>query len=130
MSQEEGLSTGRFDSDRRDLSCDTVPKVESPGGGQGSSITELEPQGITCETARAPGQGSSTTELEPLGITCGTARAPYLPARSPAWDLAGVERWVGRLAVDLGPGVPCERYMPETWVFLQPRSPPDDDRDN
>ena len=29
----EGLSTGRFDSDRGDLSCNSVPKVESPGGG-------------------------------------------------------------------------------------------------
>ena len=108
MSQEEGLSTGRFDSDRGDLYCDSVPKVESPGGGQ----------------------GPSPTELEPLGITCETARAPYLPARSPAWDLAGVERWVSRLAGDLGPSVACERYMLKTWVFLQPRSPPDDDRDN
>ena len=81
MSQGEGLSTGLFYSDRGDLSYDSVPKVESPGGGD----------------------GPLSTELEPLGITCETARAPYLPARSLAWDLAGVERWVGRLAGDLGP---------------------------
>ena len=29
----EGLSTGRFDPDREDLSCDSVLKVGSPGGG-------------------------------------------------------------------------------------------------
>ena len=28
----EGLSTGRFDPDREDLSCDSVLKVGSPGG--------------------------------------------------------------------------------------------------
>ena len=127
MSQEEGLSTGRFDSDRGDLSCDSVPKVESPSGGDGPSA-DLEPLGITCDTARAQGDGPSA-ELEPLGITCDTARAPYLPARSPAWDLTGVECWVGRLAGDLGPGVPCERCLLETWVFPRTHSPPDDDRD-
>ena len=31
----EGLSTGRFDPDREDLSCDSVLKVGSPGGGFG-----------------------------------------------------------------------------------------------
>ena len=29
----EGLSTGRFEPDREDLSCDSVLKVGSPGGG-------------------------------------------------------------------------------------------------
>ena len=31
MSLEEGLSTGRFDSNRGDLSFNSVPKVELPG---------------------------------------------------------------------------------------------------
>ena len=31
----EGLSTGRFDPNREDLSCDSGLKVESPGGGFG-----------------------------------------------------------------------------------------------
>ena len=31
MSQEEGLSTRRFDSDRGDLHFNRVPKVELPG---------------------------------------------------------------------------------------------------
>ena len=31
----EGLSTGRFDPDQEDLSCDSVLKVGSPGGGFG-----------------------------------------------------------------------------------------------
>ena len=35
MSQEEGLSTRRFDSNRRDLSFNSVPKVELPGVSTG-----------------------------------------------------------------------------------------------
>ena len=40
----------------------------------------------------------------------------------------GMERWVGRLAGDLGPGVLCERCL-EAWVLPRARSPLDDDRD-
>ena len=39
-----------------------------------------------------------------------------------------MESWVGRLARDLGPGVPCEQCL-ETLVLPLMRSPPDDDRD-
>ena len=67
VSQAEGLSTGSFDSDRGDLSCDSMPKVESPGGG-------FEP----------------SAEVDPDGSTCDTVWTPYLPASSLAWDLAGV----------------------------------------
>ena len=42
-SLEEGLSTGPFDQDRADLSCDSVPKVGSPGEGFG-------PRGIASKT--------------------------------------------------------------------------------
>ena len=39
----EGLSTGRFDPDREDLSCDSVLKEGSPGGGFG-------PRGIASKS--------------------------------------------------------------------------------
>ena len=55
-----------------------------------------------------------------------------LPAKQPEphtyqpdpQDLAAVERWVGRLAGDLGPGVPCDRIQRGNWVFPRFRSPP------
>ena len=79
MSQEEGLSTGRFDSDRGDLSWDSVPKVVSAGRG-------FEP----------------SAEVDPVGSTCDEPHT-YQPDHRlgiwrVSWDLAGVERWVGRLA--------------------------------
>ena len=46
-----GLSNGCFGSDRGDLSFDSVPKVESPGGGGTvgrSSGGRLEP-GVPCD---------------------------------------------------------------------------------
>ena len=39
----EGLSTGCFDPDREDLSCDGVLKVGSPGGGFGPNGVAIKP---------------------------------------------------------------------------------------
>ena len=101
MSQEEGLSTGYFDSDRGNLSVDSITWSESPGGGFG------------------PRSEASKSLAEPEPHT-------YQPD---ARDLAGVEHWTRR-PVGLRPGVPCELRLPGTRMFLRTHSPPDDDRDN
>ena len=77
MSLEEGLSTGRFDSDRGGLYRIAYPKAESPGGG-------------------------SDLKAKPLSQW----PKPEPHTHQPDHQL---ERWVGRLAGDLGPGVPWER---------------------
>ena len=102
VSQEEDRSTGHFDSDRGDLSFDSITWSESPGVGFG-------PRSVASKSLAG-------------------AWTPYLPARSPECDLAGVERWVRR-PFGLRPGVPCELRLPGTPVFLRTCSPPDDDRD-
>ena len=102
MSQEEGLSTGHFDSDRGDLSCDSVPKIESPGGGFGPSA-EVDPGRSTCDPIL-------TSQITGLGSGGGGTLS-----RSSSGDI--------------GPGVPCERRLQGNWVFPRTCSPPDDDRD-
>ena len=125
MSQEEGLSTRGFDSNRGDLSLDSVPKVKSPGVSNGRIDSDRGDLSLdSVPKAKSPGGG-----FGPKGVASKSlagARAPYLPARSLAWDLAGVERWVRR-PFGIRPGVPCELRLPRTWVFLRTRSPRDDD---
>ena len=58
MSQEEGLSTRRFDSNRGDLSFNSVPKVEVPGVSSGRN--DLDRGDLSLDSvpkAESPGGG-------------------------------------------------------------------------
>ena len=101
---EEGLSTGRFDSDRGDLSFDSVPKVESPSGG----VLSVSRVRAAWDNLRYSLNPILTSQITGLGSGGGGA--------------------LGRSSsVRLGPGVSCDRIQRGNWVFPRLRSSPDDD---
>ena len=104
MSQEEGLSTGCFDSDRGGLCGTDDPKVESAGGGV-QTVSRGRPGWIYLRYSMNP---LLTSQITVLGSGGGGTLGQSSSVR---------------------PGVPCERRLQGTWVFPHTRSPPYDDRD-